>query len=353
MAAQPQGRGHRSRGTPAGRMNPARGLARQGVTQPDIARTDVAHADRAASRGARLRLPAPIHRIGVIANPHKPAARPVIRRLLANLAARHIETFLAAESAPLAGRASAAARIVDDEGLGQCELVIVLGGDGTLLHAVRRLHGLPVPLLGVNLGSLGFLTQANASELMDVLDQVLAGDAEIVRRPLLRGTIEARDGAVLRTMNALNDIVVDEGSPTRRAVLLRMTLGDQEVGTFTADGVVVATPAGSTAYSLSAGGPVIPPDVQVLVATPICPHTMAVRPLVYSDEEVLTIEDVRRGLQVKVTADGQEYAMVPEGGRIRVQVDPKRSARLVSVGRHPYYEMLRTKLKWGGVAKRR
>lgn len=302
---------------------------------------------------APQRLAAPVRRVGVIANPHKPAARPVIRRLLANLASRNVETLLAAESAPLAGRASAAARIVDDEGLGDCELVIVLGGDGTLLHAIRRLDGRPVPLLGVNLGSLGFLTECSAPELMDVLEQVMSGGADIVRRPLLRGTIEEREGGVLRTLHALNDIVVDEGSSTRRAVLLRMMLGEQEVGTFTADGVVVATPAGSTAYSLSAGGPVIPPDVHALVATPICPHTMAVRPLVYSDEEVLTIEDVRRGLQVKVTADGQEYAMVPEGGRIRVQVDPKRSARLVSVGRHPYYEMLRTKLKWGGVAKRR
>lgn len=323
MGEEPQGGDDEHGGTPAGGMNTARPL------------------------------PGPIKRIGLIANPDKPAARPVVRRLLTRLAEKRIEVLIAGESARLAGRAAAAAEIADHETLGNADVVIVLGGDGTLLSAARQLQGRPAPLLGINLGSLGFLTEATVAELPEVLDIVLAGRASVVRRPILQAVIEERNGKLCRTLSGLNDVVVDEGSPTRRAVLLRMSLGEQEVGTFTADGVVIATPAGSTAYSLSAGGPIIAPDVRALVATPICPHTMAVRPLVFADTEMITIEDLRSGLQVKVTADGQEYAPVPEGGRVRVAVDPKRAARFVSVGRHPYYEMLRTKLKWGGVGKRR
>lgn len=295
----------------------------------------------------------PIRRVGLVANPRKPAAGPVLRRLLRHLEQRGVDVRVATESLPLLGRTGRGAQAADDAELAHADLIVVLGGDGTLLHAVRRLDGRPTPLLGINLGSLGFLTEAAASDLPGVVDDVLDGGGHVVRRPLLKAIIEDRLGETHQTLRALNDIVVDEGSPTRRAVLLRMSIGEQEVGTFTADGVVIATPAGSTAYSLSAGGPILPPDVRALVATPICPHTMAVRPLVYSDQEAITIEDVRHDLQVKVTADGQEYAPVPEGGRVRVLVDPRCVARLVTLGRHPYYEMLRTKLKWGGVGKRR
>jgi len=285
--------------------------------------------------------------IGLIGNPNKDEAPVLASRLIAAVAGR-ARILLAPEIAPLVDASGAARAATSLKELAAADLVFVLGGDGTLLHAVRELDGAPVPLLGINVGSLGFLTETDAAGVEDAARRILAGDYAVFERPLLTAAIRDRDGAIRRELKALNDVVVDEGSPTRRAVRLRMSLSGEEVGTFTADGIVVATPGGSTAYNLSAGGPVLGPAVRALVVTPICSHTMAVRPLVYPDTETLVVEDLRSGLEIKVTADGQVYHPVPGGGSVEISVDPERRARFVDLSRRSYYEILRTRLRWAG-----
>jgi len=285
--------------------------------------------------------------IGLFANPTKPTVPVVGLDVAARLAAAGREVWLDPALAALLGPVPGARAVASTAELADAGLLIVLGGDGTLLHAIRSLEGSPAPILGVNLGSLGFLTEVGVAELDEVFPRLLSGDFAIHERPLLEAVIEAADGSETGRLTALNDIVVDEGSPTRRAVRLDLTLGERRVGTFMGDGIVVATPAGSTAYSLSAGGPILGPGVSALVATPICPHTLSVRPLVYPDTECLSIEDRRPGLSIKVTADGQVWHDVPGGGRVRVGRHPGRTARLVSFGRSSYYDVLRTKLRWG------
>ena len=287
--------------------------------------------------------------IGLIANPAKSTAPEVARHLAARLAAADRTVWLDPALAALTGVLPGAERRPDTASLAGADLLIVLGGDGTLLHAIRTLGGSRAPILGVNLGTLGFLTEIGVQGLDEVLPLLLAGNFSIIERPLLEAIIEERGGRDVARLIALNDIVVDEGSPTRRAVRLELSLGTERIVTFTADGIVVATPAGSTAYSLSAGGPILGPGVAALVATPICPHTLSVRPLVYPDWEWLTVEDRRDGLSIKVTADGQVWHEVPGGGRVRIGRHAERTARLVHFGRASYYDVLRAKLRWGSV----
>lgn len=289
----------------------------------------------------------PIRRVGLTSNPGKSAAGPVARRVIERLQADGLAVTVCADLARLIGPMTGVTSVRDLARLSDEDVVIVLGGDGTLLHGVRALQPRPVPILGVNLGSLGFLTEVNAAELEAMLPRLLAGDFQIVERPLLEAVIEESDGRVAQRLTAMNDVVVDEGSPTRRAVRLRLSLGTELVGTFIGDGVVVATPAGSTAYSLSAGGPILNPALRALVATPICPHTMSIRPFVYADDEVLTVEDLRQGLRVKVSADGQVWSTVPEQGRVRIARHRNAVARLVSFGHNSHFDVLRAKLRWG------
>jgi NAD+ kinase len=192
--------------------------------------------------------------IGLIGNPNKEEAPKLAARLIERLAARSMTILIAKEIAALIPD-HRGARVVDAlTELAGADLILVLGGDGTLLHAVRELNGVQAPLLGINVGSLGFLTELASSGVEDSLDRILEGRYSVFERPLLTAEIVDRKGQVQSRLSALNDVVVDEGSPTRRAVRLRMSLSGEDVGTFTADGVIVATPAGSTAYNLSAGG---------------------------------------------------------------------------------------------------
>lgn len=288
--------------------------------------------------------------IGLIANPVKATSPEVARHLVAQLQASGSQVWLDPDLVALIGEPDGAEARPNTASLAAADLIIVLGGDGTLLHAVRTLEGTRAPILGVNLGTLGFLTEIGVQELDEVLPRLLARDFTIVERPLLEAVIEERGGRDVARLIALNDIVVDEGSSTRRAVRLQLSMGKESVVSFTADGIVVATPAGSTAYSLSAGGPILAPGVPALVATPICPHTLSVRPLVYPDWEWLTVEDLRHGLSIKVTADGQVWHGVPAGGRVRIGRHGDRTARLVHFGRASYYDVLRAKLRWGSDA---
>jgi len=224
--------------------------------------------------------------------------------------------------------------------------VVVLGGDGTLLSVARALGSRAVPILGVNLGTLGFLTEIALDELFAALDRVLRGEHRIESRMRLevgvvRGGVEAPPA---ERFLALNDAVLTKAD-LARMIDLETRAGGDLVTSYHADGLIVATPTGSTAYSLSAGGPIVLPELEAFVLTPICPHTLTQRPLVLSHSAEIEIV-VRSREEVQLTIDGQEGATLQQGDSVRV----RRSAHPVHIVVSPFrsrFEILRQKLGWG------
>lgn len=225
------------------------------------------------------------------------------------------------------------------------DLVVVLGGDGTLLSVARSLRR-PVPILGVNMGSLGFLTEIPRTELYPELVRVLAGQFTLEERSLLRVELRRADGGETAVFRVLNDAVIGK-SALARIIELTLTVDGNPVGDFRADGLIVSTPTGSTAYNLSAGGPILYPQLPVTVITPICPHTLSMRPLVVPDTSLLEVTLQTQREEVYLTLDGQEGT--PLSDRDRVLIHRGRDVvHLVKVAGRSFYESLRDKLRWGG-----
>lgn len=226
------------------------------------------------------------------------------------------------------------------------EMLIVLGGDGTLLSAARHVADAHtnVPIFGVNLGSLGFMAEVSLDELYDNLEKAIAGKLETEDRMMLSTSV-IRDGKHIARYRVLNDAVINKGA-LARMMELRITVSDGHLTTLRADGLIVATPTGSTAYSLSAGGPIIHPTIHCFVVTPICPHTLSNRPIALPDTVVVTVCLTSRSEDVSLTLDGQiGFPLMPND-----VVEIKRSRFKMRLIKHPtksYYEILRSKLKWG------
>ncbi len=225
------------------------------------------------------------------------------------------------------------------------DLVVVLGGDGTLIHAASLLGGRPAPILGVNMGSLGFMTEVPQAELYAALELVLAGRAKVSERMKLRVHLH-RGGTAERVLDAevLNDVVIAKSALSRMAELDTRCSGDY-VTTYKADGVIVATPTGSTAYSLAANGPIMYPTMRGVIIAPICPHTLTQRPLVVPDDENIEIVLVN-DTEVYLTLDGQKGLPLQRGDRVQV----KQSRNRVLLVRNPqidFFGILRAKLRWG------
>jgi NAD+ kinase len=225
------------------------------------------------------------------------------------------------------------------------DLVVVLGGDGTLIHAAGLLEGRPVPILGVNMGSLGFMTEMPQSGMYAALENVLAGRATISERMKLRVHLH-RGGSPERSLDAevLNDVVISK-SALSRMVELDTRCSGIYVTTYKADGIIVATPTGSTAYSLAANGPIMLPTMRGVIIAPICPHTLTQRPLVVSDDENIEII-LMNDSEVYLTLDGQKGMPLERGDRIQV----KQSYNRVLLIRNPqidFFGILRAKLRWG------
>ena len=245
------------------------------------------------------------------------------------------------------------------------DVLLTLGGDGTLLRGARIAGPRDVPVLGCNLGHLGFLTAAPADQLGEVLQRLQSGDYVEERRlgldvQVLRASpaTEGENGSEAVSGQptdrqqvwsgySLNDAVVHKGGFAR---LIRMSVwvDDEEIGQYSADGIVIATATGSTAYSLSAGGPILVPQMDAIVATPICPHTLAVRPVVVPAASVITIELTSDVGGILVTVDGQPGGSVEPGDRVRVARSPH-SVRLIRLPEHNFFQVLRQKLRWGDV----
>lgn len=223
------------------------------------------------------------------------------------------------------------------------DLIVVLGGDGTLLSVARAQEG-DAPILGVNLGSLGFLTEIGASELYLSLNEILAGRFETEGRTLLDVEVENSSGAVA-SYRALNDVVITK-SALSRIIDIRVEVDGRLLARYRSDGLILSTPSGSTAYNLSAGGPIAYPLLPIVIVTPICPHTLNHRPLVVPDTSRIAIRLDTRSEKIFLTLDGQEGVNLEYGDRVRVCGSPKK-VRLVRISGRSFYDSLRGKLRWG------
>jgi len=230
------------------------------------------------------------------------------------------------------------------------DLLVTLGGDGTLLRGARLVAAHGVPVLGINLGHLGFLTSAPREEIETALERWRAGDFEIDRRMLLAVHAEDGDGRAGKIHLALNDAVLHKGGAAR-VIRLSMRAQRDVVGSYSADGIILATPTGSTAYSLSAGGPIVSPTVDCIIATPICPHTLGVRPLVLPADETITVEVLSPTEELILTIDGQEHERLVPGQKV-VARRAEQPVKLVRFPGQTFFQTLRRKLKWGDLAER-
>ena len=224
------------------------------------------------------------------------------------------------------------------------ELAVALGGDGTLLQAARVFSRHGVPILGVNLGRLGFLTDTGPEQMLEVLERVLAGDYRVEERLMLSAEVHRR-GEVIGPRIAFNDIVLNKGA-LAQVIRLETRVNDRFVSSHRADGIIVATPTGSTAYGLAAGGPIIEPTTDVLLVAPICPHILTNRPLIISGGSIVDCILVEERGEVFLTIDGQEGFPLESGDRVRVTRAPHR-ARLIHCASQDFFDILRRKMGWG------
>ena len=292
----------------------------------------------------------PIRRVGIVAKPALTEAADLVVALGTWLAERGLtpcyETNTAAlASRPLPGDACEAAAMGRDE-----QLIVVLGGDGTLLGTAGRLArgGYDVPVLAVNYGSLGFLTEVRVTEIYGALERALEGSADEERRLMLEAVVHRADGTTTWHV-ALNDVVITKGALSRMIDLAASADG-QLIAYFKADGLIVASPTGSTAYNLSAGGPILHPAVDAVALTPIAPHTLTNRPIVLPASSALEIRAVSAdGHEVRdetyVTFDGQTGHTLGPGDRVAIK-RARYTLRLVKPGERGYFQVLRQKLRW-------
>jgi NAD+ kinase len=282
-----------------------------------------------------------IRRIGLVINPNRPAAVALGRKLARLFKRRRIAVVAGTN---VADRLGGVAGLSTSDLAVESDLIVVLGGDGTLLSLARCTKGRAVPVLGINMGRLGFLTDTAADQALTAIDAVLRGRYETEARLMLRAEL-IRGGRRLSSHQVLNDVVINK-SALARIIDLETYVDGKYLCTYKGDGLIVATPTGSTAYSLSAGGPIVQPSVDVILLSPICPHTLTNRPMVL--DEKARVEVILRSADedVSVTLDGQEGAPLLNDDVVRVRRSPHRLA-LVRTSTHSYYDLLRNKLRWG------
>jgi len=282
-----------------------------------------------------------IKAVGIVSKPGVPAAAELVPKLMAWLRERGIIIRYDEETAVYAGTGGAISRTEIPVG---ADLVIVLGGDGTLLSAARAIGGRQVPLFPVNLGGLGFLTAITVDSLFPDLERAFRGEHRIGKRKLLHGQL-VREGNVVGEYEALNDVVITK-SAIARMIDLDVHVDQMFVCRYKADGLIVATPTGSTAYSLSAGGPIIFPSVASLCLTPICPHMLTNRPVIVPDSSVIRIICQAEGDSAFLTIDGQIGEPLQKDDQIICR-SSQHTLMLVRPPNMLFFDVLRQKLKWG------
>ena len=280
--------------------------------------------------------------IGIFSRPRRADITDIVRPLLEWLAKRGIRGIYDTETAASLrdGTGGRPRELLAHES----DLLLVLGGDGTLLAAAREAAPRGIPILPINLGSLGFLTSFTLGELYPALEETIAGHLTANERVMLTASL-IREGQAVESQLVLNEAVITKGA-LARMIEIELLIDEDFVCRYRADGLIVATPTGSTAYSLSAGGPIVHPTVESIILTPICPHTLSDRPLVVGD--CCNVEMRLRGAaeSVYLTLDGQKGVLMQSEDRVSI-VRAKERLKLIQPHRKSYYEILRNKLKWG------
>jgi len=288
------------------------------------------------------RVSAANRKVGLVLKRGAPHAPEVARDVVAWLARQDIGALAESDSAQMLGVPAGD----KEEMFATADAILVLGGDGTFLATARLASAREVPIVGVNLGGLGFLTEITRDDLRSTLRASLAGEVAVDRRRMIRAIVH-RCGGEAETYQALNDAVLSRGA-LGRTVDIEARIDGAFLASFKADGVILSTPTGSTAYSLSAGGPLVHPSVRVLVLAPICPHTLSVRPLVIDDGVRLEFRQRSSRDEMLLTLDGQEAVMLGQDDAIEIMRSPH-VACLVRSPQLSFYDLLRTKLGWARV----
>jgi NAD+ kinase len=284
-----------------------------------------------------------IRRVGLIANTDKPAAAALLRRAALLITRSGRKALADAASAELGGLKIATC--ADAPALARaCDVVLVFGGDGTMLKVARDLAGARTPILGINIGGLGFLTAVSSSQLPRALRSLWAGKFTLETRPLLEATATVK-GRRLRAL-AFNDVVVSRGE-LPRLVSLEVAVDGEVLTRYRCDGLILSSPTGSTAYSLAAGGAIVSPGAEVFTLTPICPHTLSNRSVIVSLRSKVTVRVVSERLDAILAADGQTLSRLHEGDAVMIRRS-KQSVRLVRLEGASFFQTLRHKLHWSG-----
>jgi len=289
----------------------------------------------------------PIKRIGVVVKPHQPDALETLCGLTEWLSAREIKLVggQTIDRERIELKTGCAVDTVADPDLARnADLILVLGGDGTMIATARTIGDVEVPVIGVNYGGLGYLAEFRIEEMFAALELILAGNYAVEPRLMLDVELRRRDELIAHN-RVLNDVVVNK-SALARIIEIEAYLNRQFVNSFRADGLIVATPTGSTAYNLSAGGPIIFPSMNAVVITPICPFTLSNRPIVVPDDSVIEIRLMTRNEEVALTLDGQVGLPMQAGDRVTIRKS-KAAFNLVQPPNRNYFDVLRNKLKWG------
>jgi len=281
--------------------------------------------------------------VAIVSKPDKPEVAEILPRLISWLTERGYDVCLDRESAAYVEPSRG--DVVDRGELASksLQLAIVLGGDGTLLAAARVLATQGVPILGVNLGSLGFLTEVPIDDLYPTLEGIDTGACSIEKRSMLEATV-LREGQAISQFHALNDVVVSKATIARLASF-DLYLRGNFVSSYKGDGLIIATPTGSTAYSLAAGGPILAPSVDAMVISPICPHSLTHRPIVLPDEIEIEVVVGWTCDEAFLSVDGQLGMPLCQGDRLQCRKSPYQTSLLRM--RRTFFDVLRTKLKWG------
>ena len=280
---------------------------------------------------------------GLLARVDNPQAAPLVAALREALTARGVEVLLEKRTAALLG--PSVEGLGEDELAGRSDLLVLLGGDGTILRALHRMGGAVPPVFGINLGSLGFLTGVHSEEWPRAVESIAAGDFRLSARTQLRVELE-RDGRIAESFTGLNDAVVSRGQHSQ-LIKVEVRVDGEELCVYNADGLIVATPTGSTAYSMSAGGPLLLPGSACFVITPICPHVLTNRSTVVADTARLELRLTGGGPGVTVNVDGQEIRAFGPGDVLRLS-RAEEKLRLATLPGRTFSGVLREKLKWSG-----
>lgn len=286
----------------------------------------------------------PVRTCALIGKFADPRVAESVAALLPHLQARQVRV-LVSEDALLPGGATSVTRVPERTIGDQADLVIAIGGDGTLLYAARLVAGHDVPLLGINRGRLGFLTDVMPQDMIASVDAALEGRLQPDRRPLLAAHLHRADGTTVEAL-ALNDVVLQKVA-TGRMVDFETHVDGRYVNTHAGDGMVIASATGSTAYALSCGGPIVEPHLDVLVLAPICPHTLSDRPIVVSGRSIIEVTLIERpDTRAQITCDGAVIGELDPGDCLQVR-SATESITLLHPAGHDYFRLLRSKLHWG------